>query len=185
MNRRIAGERRPWRRIIKRARVLGGGRQRWAVVGLASVAGVVGLGLMACDWTATLDATDRANDRLDQTQAELDQTRDDLGTTRETVNANRITLAGAIKTRLAREAERTQVQGSYDATALWLQGLQGQLSNANAALALGATYHPTVLARLGAVGIDADVETARRWYQKAESFGSTEAARRLSILAKQ
>ena len=36
--------------------------------------------------------------------------------------------------RLAREAERTQVQGSYDATALWLQGLQGQLSNANAAL---------------------------------------------------
>ena len=70
------------------------------------------------------------------TRPRLSSTRlgDDLGTTRETVNANRITLAGAIKTRLAREAERTQVQGSYDATALWLQGLQGQLSNANAAL---------------------------------------------------
>ncbi len=60
-----------------------------------------------------------------------------------------------------------------------------EAGNANAAIALGATYDPTVLARLGAVGIDADVETARRWYQKAESFGSSEATRRLSILAKQ
>jgi hypothetical protein len=54
-----------------------------------------------------------------------------------------------------------------------------------AAIALGATYDPTVLAKLGVVGIAADVEKARAWYQKAETFGSKEAARRLSVLARQ
>ncbi len=53
----------------------------------------------------------------------------------------------------------------------------------NAAVALGATYDPTVLARLGVVGMAADVEKARSWYQKAESLGSPEASRRLKILA--
>ena len=46
----------------------------------------------------------------------------------------------------------------------------------NAAVALGATYDPTVLARLGVVGMAADVEKARSWYQKAESLGSPEAS---------
>ena len=55
--------------------------------------------------------------------------------------------------------------------------------DANAALALGATYDPTVLAKLGVAGLGADVEKARSWYQKAESLGSTEATRRLAILA--
>jgi hypothetical protein len=54
-----------------------------------------------------------------------------------------------------------------------------------AAVALAATYDPTVLARLGVVGIDGDVEKARSWYRKAESMGSAEATRRLRILAKQ
>ncbi len=133
MNRRIAGLRGRWHRMVSRARVQGG-RQRKAMIGLASLAGVVGLGLMACDWNATLDATDRANDRLDRTEAELDQTRDDLTATRETVGANRLTLAGAIKTRLVREAERAWTQGTYDANALWLQARQGSLNDANANL---------------------------------------------------
>jgi TPR repeat protein len=50
---------------------------------------------------------------------------------------------------------------------------------------LGATYDPTVLARMGALGIDADVVKARFWYQKAVSLGSTEANRRLELLANQ
>jgi hypothetical protein len=137
VNRRIAGERRPGRRMVRRARVKGG-RQRKAIIGLASLAGVLGLGLMACDWNATLDATDRANDRLDRTEAELGQTQDDLGAMVETLDGNRLTLAAAIKTRLAREAERTQAQGTYDANALWLQGLQGGLNDANAALQASA-----------------------------------------------
>ena len=58
-----------------------------------------------------------------------------------------------------------------------------EAGDANAAMALGATYDPTVLAKLGVAGLGADVEKARTWYQKAESLGSTEATRRLAILA--
>ena len=58
-----------------------------------------------------------------------------------------------------------------------------EAGDANAAMALGATYDPTVLAELGVAGLGADVEKARTWYQKAESLGSTEATRRLAILA--
>jgi TPR repeat protein len=58
-----------------------------------------------------------------------------------------------------------------------------EASNANAAMALGATYDPTVLAKLGVVGMSADVEKARSWYQTAEKLGSPEARRRLDVLA--
>jgi TPR repeat protein len=40
-----------------------------------------------------------------------------------------------------------------------------------------------VLANLGVAGLGANVEKARIWYQKAESLGSTEATRRLALLA--
>jgi TPR repeat protein len=55
--------------------------------------------------------------------------------------------------------------------------------NAAAALALGATYDPVVLARLGVRGMGADVEKARSWYEKAKEFGSPDAPRRLETLA--
>jgi hypothetical protein len=58
-----------------------------------------------------------------------------------------------------------------------------QAGDATAALALGATYDPIVLAQIGAVGFAADIEQARSWYQKAESLGSAEATRRLQALA--
>ena len=51
-----------------------------------------------------------------------------------------------------------------------------------AAVALGATYDPSVLRRLGVIGIVADLETARAWYEKAEKWGSREARRRLEVL---
>ena len=125
MNRRIAAGRRIGRRLVERARVPGGRTAGKAAIGLAGVAGVVGIGLMASDWNATLDATDRANERIDRTEAQLDQTRDELGATRETVESNRVTLARAIKSRIIHEAERAQVQGTYDSTSLWLQGSRG------------------------------------------------------------
>jgi hypothetical protein len=59
-----------------------------------------------------------------------------------------------------------------------------EAGDATAAIALGATYDPGVLARLGVVGMGAaNVEKARHWYQKAESLGSSEASRRLQLLA--
>jgi hypothetical protein len=58
-----------------------------------------------------------------------------------------------------------------------------EAGDANAAVAVGATYDPTSLAKLGAVGIGADVAKARSWYQKAEKLGSPDARRRLEVLA--
>jgi TPR repeat protein len=58
-----------------------------------------------------------------------------------------------------------------------------EAADADAALALGATYDPTVLVKLGVLGISADVVKARNWYQKAQKLGSSEARRRLDVLA--
>jgi TPR repeat protein len=52
-----------------------------------------------------------------------------------------------------------------------------------AALALGSTYDPMVLQRMGAVGIKPDPEKAHFWYERAAEFGSGEAGKRLTALA--
>jgi serine/threonine protein phosphatase 1 len=54
--------------------------------------------------------------------------------------------------------------------------------DARAALALGATYDPIMLAILKVNGVAADVSQARYWYQKAKEYGSLEAAQRLKLL---
>ncbi len=58
-----------------------------------------------------------------------------------------------------------------------------EAGNAAAALALGATFDPVVLAKIGVRGMGADVEKARGWYEKAKEFGSPDAPRRLEMLA--
>jgi hypothetical protein len=55
--------------------------------------------------------------------------------------------------------------------------------DARAALALGATYDPVMLAILQSHGAAADIPLARDWYKKAEEFGSREAEQRLRLLA--
>jgi hypothetical protein len=54
-----------------------------------------------------------------------------------------------------------------------------EAGDADAAVALGATYDPTALAMLGVVGMSADVAEARSWYEKAGKFDSLEARWRL------
>ena len=58
-----------------------------------------------------------------------------------------------------------------------------EAGDSNAALALGATYDPVVLAKLGVRGIAPDAEKAHHWYQKAREFGSPEAPTWLAKLA--
>jgi len=58
-----------------------------------------------------------------------------------------------------------------------------EAGDARAALALGGTYDPAVLGRLGVLGVPPDAEKARAWYEKAAQFGSGEATRRLEQLA--
>jgi TPR repeat protein len=52
-----------------------------------------------------------------------------------------------------------------------------------AALDLGSTYDPFMLAILQVRGVAADVFLARIWYKKAIEYGSEEARKRLELLA--
>jgi len=54
--------------------------------------------------------------------------------------------------------------------------------SAEAALALGATFDPLVIRRLGAIGAAPDAAQARQWYQKAVVLGSTTASQPLANL---
>jgi hypothetical protein len=53
-----------------------------------------------------------------------------------------------------------------------------------AALALGATFDPTVLKELGAIGVAGELAWAREWYRRAAELGSPDAPQRLEQLAR-
>jgi hypothetical protein len=55
--------------------------------------------------------------------------------------------------------------------------------DARAAMTLGGSYDPAILEKLGVHGFMPNVAMARSWYEKAKKFGSTEAPRRLEMLA--
>jgi hypothetical protein len=55
--------------------------------------------------------------------------------------------------------------------------------DAAAAIAMGATYDPVVLAERGVRGVAADLDEARAWYERAKDMGSSEGPRRLEMLA--
>jgi hypothetical protein len=57
-----------------------------------------------------------------------------------------------------------------------------EAGSAEAALALGATFDPLFLRRLGAIGAAPDPAQARQWYQKAVALGSTTASQPLAQL---
>ena len=57
------------------------------------------------------------------------------------------------------------------------------MGNAEAALALGATYDPNRLWALGAMGMVGNKERAKHWYARAYELGHPEASGRLKLLA--
>jgi hypothetical protein len=83
---------------------------------------------------------------------------------------------------LIRQGEQFVAAGDM-ATARVVFQRAAETGDASAAMALGATYDPLVLAKLGVLGVGADVDKARNWYQKAKEFGSQDAPRRLELLA--
>jgi hypothetical protein len=85
-------------------------------------------------------------------------------------------------TLLLRQGEQLAEAGDFAAARTLLQRAAAA-DDAAAATALGATYDPGVLARMGAVGIDSDAVKARFWYMKAASLGSADAKRRLEQMA--
>jgi hypothetical protein len=83
---------------------------------------------------------------------------------------------------LIRQGEQFASAGDL-VTARALFQRAAEAGDATAAMALGATYDPNVLAKLGVIGMGADVEKARSWYQRAESQGLAQATRQLQALA--
>lgn len=58
-----------------------------------------------------------------------------------------------------------------------------EAGNADAALALGASFDPLVIKQIGAIGVQADAAQARQWYEKAAALGSDIASQQLAKLA--
>jgi hypothetical protein len=85
---------------------------------------------------------------------------------------------------LIKEAEKYMSTGDV-VTARMIFRRAAEAGDATAALALAATYDPMMLAKLGVMGMGADLEKARAWYRMAESFGSVEAKQRLRSLDRQ
>ena len=83
---------------------------------------------------------------------------------------------------LIRRSQELISEGDVGAARSLLQRA-AEARDPRAALALGATYDPVMLAILGAHGIAADASLARDWYIKAREFGSREAQARLDLLA--
>ncbi|MGZ6229126.1 MAG: hypothetical protein ACXWNE_13450 [Candidatus Binataceae bacterium] len=83
---------------------------------------------------------------------------------------------------LYRRGEQLIQQGDIAAARLMF-ARAAEVGDARSALALGASYDPDVLRKLGVLGVAADPALAREWYSKASSFGSREAAQRIELLA--
>jgi len=72
--------------------------------------------------------------------------------------------------------------GNFSATRLVLRPA-ADAGDAQAALLMGATYDPVILAELGSVGLRPDPAAARAWYQRAKDLGSPDASGRIERLA--
>jgi len=82
---------------------------------------------------------------------------------------------------LVKRGKDALASGDFAAARLLLRRA-AEAGNADAAMALGATYDPLVIRRLGAVGAEPDAARARKWYQQAVDLGSTAAAQPLASL---
>jgi TPR repeat protein len=57
-----------------------------------------------------------------------------------------------------------------------------EAGSAEGAFALGTTFDPVALQRLGAIGAVPDLAQARQWYQRAAELGSSAASQQLAGL---
>lgn len=83
---------------------------------------------------------------------------------------------------LLARANDSFTKGDVSGARVIYEYLAAQGSSA-AAMAMGETFDPLVLARLVVKGLEADEKKARFWYEKAENLGSGEARGRLNALA--
>jgi hypothetical protein len=79
-------------------------------------------------------------------------------------------------------SEKLLSEGDAEAARILLRPA-AEARDAQAGLALGATYDPIMLAILQAHGVAGDVYMALDWYKKASEFGSLKARERFNLLA--
>jgi hypothetical protein len=91
-------------------------------------------------------------------------------------------LSPADLDRLITRGEAFLDQGDFAAARVLLERA-AEARDPRAALALGSTYDPNVLRRMGVIGIRPDEKQAQLWYQRAVDFGSGEAGKRLTAMA--
>jgi len=84
---------------------------------------------------------------------------------------------------LIRRGEAFILQGDFAAARLMLQRA-AEAGNGRAAVMLGATYDPVMLRRVGVVGLKAEPERAREWYERAVALGSSEGSARMAELGR-
>jgi hypothetical protein len=85
-------------------------------------------------------------------------------------------------TSLLKRGEDFINSGDLSSARLLLQRA-AEAGDVRAAFALASTFDPNMLKKLGLQDVAADIVMARLWYQRAETFGSAEAPRRLQQLA--
>jgi hypothetical protein len=76
---------------------------------------------------------------------------------------------------LINQGQRLMAAGDFVAARIVL-GRAAQAGDSGAAFAMGGTYDPLVLKKIGAIGIAGDPDEAHGWYEKARQVGSLEAA---------
>lgn len=83
---------------------------------------------------------------------------------------------------LIKRGKAFMTDGDVVAARLLLQRA-AEAGNAEAALALGASFDPLIIKKAGAIGVQTDAAQARHWYQQAASLGSDAASKQLAKLA--
>lgn len=95
--------------------------------------------------------------------------------------ASKLALNPDIAT-LVKRGKAFMTDGDVVAARLLLQRA-AEAGNAEAALALGASFDPLIIKQAGAIGVQTDAAQARQWYQKAAALGSDTASKQLANLA--
>jgi hypothetical protein len=83
--------------------------------------------------------------------------------------------------RLVKKGDAQLAEGGI-AQARLLYERAAEAGLARGAMALAETYDPVELDRLGVRGLKADLQTARKWYERARQLGAREAEQRLERL---
>lgn len=99
----------------------------------------------------------------------------------ESASADRPGIAATVIEALVERGEKLMSEGDFASARLLLQRA-AEARSAHAALALGATYDPAILKKIGAVGTAPDAARARQWYGRAAELGSADARRRLEAM---